>query len=212
MTDQKLAPGTRVLIASRNLYLGAGGMERTAINLANHLAAQGMHVTAVCRKTDQDEPLYPIDPAVHVCSGSFEQDWLADLPQKLTPDVIVYFYATFQEACGAAALADSGIPLILHEGTNPDRAINANWAVQRNIPVEQATAERLALMSMCTRIRFTLPDYRNSLPEPLRSDAVAFPNAFAPANAADIQLRANGLFLAANAARGGFLKVQNGGV
>lgn len=28
----------------------------------------------------------------------------------------------------------------------------------------------------------------------------------------DVQLRANGLFLAANAARGGFLKVQNGGV
>ncbi|MDO5604787.1 MAG: glycosyltransferase [Paracoccus sp. (in: a-proteobacteria)] len=204
-----LPPGARVLIVARNLKLGAGGMERTAVNLANHLHRRGLSVTVAYRDTDQDAPIYQIADGVRHLVGSFDPGWLAGVATALDPWAIVFFYATWHEARAATALSDTGLPVVLHEGTNPARAINANWAAVRDIPAQQAAQERLSLMSLCTRMRFTLPDYRASLPGPLRRDARAFPNAFAPANPADIALRgaeARRIFLNI----GGLKRVKNG--
>lgn len=179
----------RILIVIRNLYFGAGGMEKTAANLANHLAACGRSVAVMYRHAPGRQPLYPLAPEVQHLAGDFSPDWLHETARQHGADVIVAFYATAIEAPGIAALADTGIPVILHEGSNPQRVIKTNWAALRQITVEQATEERLALMSMCARLRFTVPAYLDSLPEPLRADAAAFPNAFAPANPADMELR-----------------------
>lgn len=181
----------RVLIVIGTLYFGAGGMEKTAANLANHLAANGRSVTVMCRGSAGRQPLYPVLPEVQHLWGDFSPDWMHQTALHHGADVIVAFYATAIEAPGVAALADTGIPVILHEGSNPQRVIETNWAMPQQITIAQATQERLALMSMCTRLRFTLPTYLDSLPDMLRADAAAFPNAFAPADPDDMELRSH---------------------
>lgn len=192
MTESPTAPpprAERILVVIKNLYFGAGGMEKTAANLANHLAASGRSVTVMCRHAAAAQTLYPLLPEVQHLSGDFSPDWLHEAARDHGADVIVAFYATAIEAPGIAALADTGIPVILHEGSNPQRVIETNWAAPRQITVAQAREERLALMSMCTRLRFTVPSYLDSLPDLLRADAAAFPNAFVPGNPDDMRLR-----------------------
>ncbi|WP_171127036.1 glycosyltransferase [Ruegeria sp. HKCCA4707] len=181
----------RISIVSRNLLVGAGGMERTAANLANHMALQG-HVVAVSYR---DQPgrssLYPLAEAVEHIPFDGTTGSLTDGIESFRPEVVVYFYATSMEAPSIFAICQTGVPVVLHEGSNPERVINNNWAVEKGISPEQAKLERLAMMSVCTRIRFTLPQYRDSLPLPLRKDSVAFPNAFAPAEPENLTLRSD---------------------
>ena len=178
-----------VAIVARSLTAGAGGMERTAANLANHLAGQGHTVGVMFLERSAPGEIYTLRD--DVVRYPFERPIgsLEDTVVRFGPDVIVYFYATAREAAAIVALCQTGIPVVLHEGSNPDRVIHANWAEAKGIAPDQARLERLATMAGCARIRFTLPQYRDSLPEGLRDMSVAFPNAFPPANPADIALR-----------------------
>lgn len=164
-------------------------MERTAANVANHVARQGYKVAVAYRERLGEIPLYELDAKVERSPFDGSARSLVAVAEHFRPDVIVYFYATSVEAAHIHALCQTEIPLVLHEGSNPERVINNNWAVAKEITREQAELERLATMAMCTRIRFTLPQYRDSLPPPLRDDSVSFPNAFAPADPADLALR-----------------------
>ena len=166
-------------------------MERTAASLSNYLVRQGHVCAASYRKNASESPLYHIDADVehHCFDGSVKS--LVATVGRFQPDVIVYFYATSFEAPHIAALCQTGVPVVLHEGSNPERVIKNNWAIEKGITLEQARLERLAMMSMCARIRFTLSQYRDSLPPALRAEFVAFPNAFAPADPADMALRSD---------------------
>ena len=179
----------RVMIVSRDLSFGAGGMEKTAANLANHMAAAGPETCLVYRHNPKGAPLYAISEQVRRVPITGDPASLAEAAQEFCPDVIVYFYATHRERADIVALAQTGIPVVLHEGSNPQRVVETNWAAPKGLSLEQARLERQALMSMCARLRFTLPDYLDSLPPELRRDAVAFPNAFAPADPANLGIR-----------------------
>lgn len=183
------ATAQRVLIAACNLTLGAGGMEKTAVNVANHLNRSGRSVCFAYAASEDDTPIYPLDDGVARARGSFGPEWLAQVATEFRADVIVFFYSHWNEAKAVAALTETGIPVVLHEGSNPGRVVRDNWARRRGISVEQAEEERLALMAMCTRLRFTIPEYRDSLPELVRRNSVAFPNAFPPADPEHIALR-----------------------
>ncbi|WP_165351991.1 glycosyltransferase [Salipiger sp. IMCC34102] len=166
-------------------------MERTAANLANHLAAQG-HVTGIVFKGDTAfQPSYSIREDVIRCPvAGTPPDYVQEIEQ-FRPDVVVALYASATEAPIIVSICQTGIPVVLREGSNPDRVVNTNWAGVKGITPEQARLERLAMMAGCARICFTLPQYRDSLPEELREASVAFPDAFAPANPADIARRSD---------------------
>ncbi|MFV0410936.1 MAG: glycosyltransferase [Paracoccus sp. (in: a-proteobacteria)] len=201
-------PARKVLIVARDLARDAGGMEKTAANLANHLARSGRECAVICQESVNSMLLYPLDEAVRRLSGSCDGSWMVETAQQYAPDAIVYFYSTSVEATHVLALWETGIPVILHEGSNPERVINNNWAAAKAITPAQAGLERLAMMAGCARIRFTLPQYQSSLPPGLRADSVAFPNAFTPADPANLGLRSEtGRKIFLNI--GGLKKVKN---
>jgi glycosyltransferase involved in cell wall biosynthesis len=205
---KQAAKPLRVMIVCRNLAHGAGGMERTAANLVNYLAGKDCVAAVVYRQKLDGAPLYPIADKVHQFPVTADPVSLVDTAREFAPDVMVFFYATHDEAPHITALAQTDIPVILHEGSNPQRVIDDNWAKPKGLTLEQASIERLALMAMCTRMRFTLPVYRESLPPELMQDAVAFPNAFAPADEANLNIRSNeGRKIFLNI--GGLKKVKN---
>ncbi|KAA9005050.1 glycosyltransferase [Histidinibacterium aquaticum] len=205
---RKGASALRVMVCIRNLQSGAGGMERTAANLASYLASKGHILSIAYRENQKGSSLYHLADEIQHLPFDGKADSLVEVARRFSPDVIVYFYATSVEAPHIVALCQTNVPLVLHEGSNPGRVIGNNWAAPKGITEAQAELERSAMMASCTRLRFTLPQYRKSVPSTLQADSVAFPNAFPPADPVDISLRSQAtrkIFLNI----GGLKKVKN---
>lgn len=170
----------RIAIQCRALALGAGGMERTAATLANHLNAAGHQVALIYRDRGV-APLYPVGAGVTLCPVELTPEAFARAAADFAPDVALHFYPDVSSVALIRALALTGVPVVLHEGTNADRLIGAGWAEWLDMPLAAAARQRDALSATAARVRVTLPDYRDSFSPALRPRVVSFPNAFAPA-------------------------------
>lgn len=182
MTPPPAGPdaGLRVAIQCRPLALGAGGMERTATKLANHLVEAG-HQAALIYVRGKTAPIYPIDPRVvqlALPSRGLEHVDHAQAAVEFGADVVLHLYPDASAVPYIRAMAEADIPVVLHEATNPARLLGLGWAERLRIPPARAAAQREALAAIAAQVRVTLPGYRDSFPARVRDRIVAFPNAF----------------------------------
>lgn len=178
-----------IFIFCAPMIIGKGGMERTAANVANYFCRKGWKVLlGYMADHETDQPAYEVDSSI------LKLPWLRCNAQNFTQyrnsilrnrvDCAINFGASWQSMKLAAIFFGTGVPLVVHEGSNPERIITTNWASPRKITREEAIQERNNFLAQASAIRFTLPDYITSLPHELQNKAFAFPNAF-HSNAAD---------------------------
>lgn len=178
------ARGLRLALHVRSLAHGAGGMERTAINLANLLSGRGWQTGLFYRDRPDAHIIYPVDPGVELHPVAYRHDGpdaMADAVARWGADVALFLSPDCTGVDHVRALAARGVPVALHEATNPERLLSDGWARRKGITLAEAAQEREALGSLCARLRVTLPPYRDSFGPYLRPHVHAFPNAFAPA-------------------------------
>lgn len=161
---------------------GKGGAERVASGLGMAMRQRGHGVAYAFDITANDgRPCYPVPPDAPLLTydASFiSQTHLRKRIMELKPDIILVFYATWHVQEHVRMLADLGIPLAFQECSNPGRVLTDNWGNATN-----ARQMRADILSLAAGIRFTQPQYMESLPPDLRPLADAFPNAFARATA-----------------------------
>lgn len=177
MTQKKLA------VVCTTLAFGAGGMERTAANVANAMSARGWDVNCIFRDNENRPPLYPLAPGVtqsKLRRTAFVSA-CAKVIARFDPDVCLVLYSTCDLVRLISTIAALDVPLVFHEGSNPGRVVGENWSKRKDIALSDAQRERDAICAHAVRVRVTLPQYRNAFPEFLKPDVVTFPNAFAPA-------------------------------
>lgn len=170
----------RIAIQIRGLALGAGGMERTAVKLANELVYQGDQVALIFVRADHP-PLYEIDPRVTLLSippSELDPQRHAQAAVDFCADVVLHLYPNASALPYLREVAEAGLPLVLHEGTNPERLLGLGWADRQGIPRPMAEAQRQAISAVAAQVRVTMPSYRDSFPADLRDRVIAFPNAF----------------------------------
>ncbi|WP_190275514.1 glycosyltransferase [Allochromatium vinosum] len=155
-------------------------MERTACNVANFLASNSHDVFLFYERLGAGEPAYSVLPSVTLMGYDRSRSWdfIKDYILSISPDVCIVFSASSDVIKLTSYLYDTGIPVVMHEGSNPQRIIDNNWSKPRKVSLDVASHERNCILSAASIIRFTLPDYINSIPAVLRSQAVSFPNAF----------------------------------
>jgi len=161
---------------------GKGGMEKVAIQLANYWSdkKEEIHFGYFSRE-NQTTPAYDINADIKLEPWDRVKDSHAEYKKTIIntkPDVFLLFGASSQIIEVVSLLSNTDIPLIIHEGSNPDRIINENWARPRKLSYIEAAWEREVILFQADRIRLTMPAYLNSLSTALRSKARAFPNAF----------------------------------
>ncbi|TMU23209.1 glycosyltransferase family 4 protein [Halomonas sp. ATBC28] len=166
------------------LAFGKGGMEKVAANLANFLALRnGFKITLGYFKRDAESA-----PAYYVCDKVTLSPWHLQAKKgrqkfikricESKPDLFIYFGASVQVLKVLSLIDGSEIPVIIHEGSNPERVITTNWADVRNISRYEAAWERELVLSQASVIRFTMSEYADSVSLGLRDKVNAFPNAF----------------------------------
>lgn len=181
----KACPGTprplRVALHCRALATRFGGMERTVVSLGNHLVGIGWEVCFFYNANKGARLVYPAAPEIlhrPIEGGPRLPERFAEAAADFVPDVNVWFYADASAIPFVVALSGTGAPLVLHEGTNPERLVTTNWAERLGMSVARAAAEREALSALATRVRVTLPSYVESFGPAMRPHVVGFPNAF----------------------------------
>ncbi|WP_206478054.1 glycosyltransferase [Halomonas sp. KRD171] len=165
------------------LAFGKGGMEKVAAGLANFLSKNNNVTVGFFCRENQVVPAYQLDKRVIQAPWSFREVGSRRAYSKRVfdsnPHVFIYFGASSQSIQVVSLLYGSDIPLIIHEGSNPDRVITTNWADVRKISRYEAAWERELVYSQAAAVRFTMPEYLKSLSgSSLKSKAFAFPNAF----------------------------------
>lgn len=164
------------------LAFGKGGMEKVSTNLANFLAESGFNVyIGYFVREGQANPSYPLNEKVKKVPWNQDDEKIVDYKKRIlqySPDVFMIFGASSQIINISSLIYGTGIPLIIHEGSNPERIITQNWAIPRKISVSEAKWEREVVLSTASRIRMTLEAHKESLPNILKAQVRAFPNAF----------------------------------
>ncbi|PKH57902.1 hypothetical protein CXF94_23970 [Halomonas sp. Choline-3u-9] len=164
------------------LAFGMGGMEKVAVNLANYLSIQHRVTLGFFSREGQIKPAYEVDLKVVLAPWDFKSDGSRPTYSKRIiesqPDIFIYFGASSQALQVISLLWKCSTPIIMHEGSNPERVITTSWSAPRKITRYEAAWERELLYEQAAAIRFTMPEYLKSLPLELRSKARAFPNAF----------------------------------
>lgn len=165
----------------RTMSRGKGGTERVVAELANDMVRRGHEVFLAYRSLlGEVRPAYPTCGEVRLIPVG--EDFallrqLRDVVVKLSPDVVLGFYANPLVFESVYLAEETGIPLALQECSNPHRVIHDNWKKSAPDPT-YAALEREAATSGACRIRLTQPNYAQSFPEYLRRGVRAFPNAF----------------------------------
>jgi glycosyltransferase involved in cell wall biosynthesis len=172
-----------IFIFCTAVAFGKGGMEKVAANLANFLSESTSWVVTLGFQTRPDfkEPVYEVSKKVILAPWERADEARGMYAKRILeakPDVFLYFSTSPQTAHIISLIHGSGIPIIIHEGSNPERIIETNWATQRKVNRYQAAWEREAVYSQASAIRFTMEDYKKSIPPWLRERSMAFPNAF----------------------------------
>ncbi len=99
---------------------------------------------------------------------------------SIEPDCCIFFYTSCTILQHVSLIYETNIPIILHEGSNPERIINLNWAQKKLISITNAKNERDILHSRANAIRLVTKEYIKSIHPDFIQQAVYFPNAFFP--------------------------------
>lgn len=162
----------RLMFICESLAVGKGGAERVISELAAEMASRG-HTSYLTYK-NRGEPAYSVSSEVVLLPF----DELGDLQAKAADadlDVLVGFY-TRENVMRYAALADAiGIPLVVQECTNPDRARFNNWRLAK-VSRSRASWEREIVTAAATRLRLVMPGYADSFAAFQQPQIHAMPN------------------------------------
>ncbi|UEQ05716.1 glycosyltransferase [Halomonas profundus] len=184
-------PDMNIFIFCGPLAFGKGGMEKTAINLANYLAQKNVVTLGYYKRNEVNAPAYNVDASVlkapweKAVEGS--RNYYVRRVFEGKPDLAIFFGASAALMEAVSLIHDFDIPFIIHEGSNPDRVINDNWARARKIGTYSASWERETIYSTSSAIRFTMSNYVDSLPQCIHYKAFSFPNAFPLPSCKDCQ-------------------------
>lgn len=162
----------RLMFICESLAVGKGGAERVITELAAEMASR-RHLAFLAYK-NRGEPAYSVSSEVLLLPF----DELGDLRAKAADadlDVLVGFY-TRENVMRYTALADAiGIPLVVQECTNPDRARFNNWRLAK-VSRSRASWEREMVTSAASRLRLVMPGYAPSFPAFQQPQIRAMPN------------------------------------
>lgn len=162
---------------------GKGGMEKIAINLASKKSESHNVTLGYFSKDDKEEPSYCVSEKVVKAPWDREKESMMNYAIRIAeamPDVFIYFGATCQIMQIISLLKGIKVPLIVHEGSNPNRVLTNNWSLPRKISRYEAAWERQLIYSEANAIRFTMDEYKYSLPASFNKKIFCFPNAFEP--------------------------------
>lgn len=170
----------KIVLFCASLYSGKGGMEKTAVTLANYLAKS--HKIYLIYYNSSKSESFHLDDSIKIIQ--WDKHTFNAINKRrnqlleISPDCCIFFYTSCTIIQHIALFYQTNIPLILHEGTNPRRLLTLNWAIKKNISVRQAFIERNIILSRANYIRLMSPCYINSIPEELRDNVYVFPNFF----------------------------------
>lgn len=156
---------------------GKGGAERVASELGIAMRKRGHGIAFAFNTTNNDGTLhYPVPDDAPLLRYEDSLSSLRNLRQRIRtikPDIILNFYANWRLYENYDVLRGLDIPIAFQECSNPARVLTTNWANAAN-----ASRMRLDILRNACGIRFTQPQYIESLPPEMRHLAHAFPNAF----------------------------------
>lgn len=170
----------KVFLYCHTMTYGFGGMERTVATLANYLVTQNNKVaigfSSVNAKKGNSSYFLHNDIVMLDWDSKNKASLLAKI-YSFSPDVIIIFGAGRQTAYITSIMRMLDIPIIIHEGTNPERCISVNW-MNKEITRSLALWQREMAYFEAKYIRFTIDTYKDSLSSIFSEKTVAFPNAF----------------------------------
>lgn len=159
---------------------GKGGMEKTAKNIAEYFSNLRHDVSIISIMREFYEG-YELSNSVNLIElpsdSSINYFFYKDIIRKIAPDIAIVFSASSQISLTCLLLDELKIPFLIHEASNPQRVIN-NWTSIYSEDNNFSSIEREVVYSAATRIRFTLEQYKESLPIMLKKHSYAFPNFF----------------------------------
>ena len=168
----------KIFLYCHSMTFGFGGMEKTVANLANYLSTQKYEVAIGHYNREGGSLAYPLHDNIELIDWNEDNaDMLLVKTKLFSPDVIIIFGAGKYVRHIVAVMRILNIPIIIHEGTNPERCISANW-MEPHITRGLALWQRELTYFEAKYVRFTVDIYKKSLSSIFSKRAVAFPNAF----------------------------------
>lgn len=170
------------------LAKGKGGAERIGSMIANYWASRGENVAIVFNGKNKNIS-YPVDKGVQLFPSDYLCGNIAKLKQSreellsFNADVVLIFYADLSLLQQYMIFRDFNCAIAAQECTNPGRAVrNIFRKFQGELSLKICFHIRQILIGQLAGVRFTIPDYKNSLIKPIRKKGAAFYNSFPLSN------------------------------
>lgn len=170
-----------IFIFCESASSGKGGMEKTAINVANHFSIKNNVALGYFFNKEDRGLSYSVKSNVRLLARDVTNESLPDYFRRLSREnieIAIYFSIGPESIKFVQYFKEFNVPLIIHEGSNPKRVIENNWVKQRGLSKWESMWEREKVYSCASAIRFTLPDYVESVPLFMKKNCYVFPNAF----------------------------------
>jgi len=162
-----------IALYAHGLLFSKGGIERLAVQLANHFAEQGHSVTLYCRTHSNISPVYPVYNSVRV-QGIFDENNLESSVSSLRQDLLTTNVDVFIPMLSEwlfdpviAATNGTGIPVIASEHNNP-------WVIEQRW---WSHDDRIRCFENVDKIHLLLERYKESLPPRLIEKSQVITNA-----------------------------------
>ncbi len=162
-----------IALYAHGLLFSKGGIERLAVQLANHFAAQGHSVTLYCRKHSNIHSVYPVYNSVRV-KGIFDENNLENSVSALRKDLLSTSVDVFIPMLSEwlfdpviSATNGTGIPVIASEHNNP-------WIIEEKW---WSHDDRIRCFKNVDKIHLLLDRYKDSLPTELIEKSQVITNA-----------------------------------
>ncbi|MCF6225323.1 MAG: glycosyltransferase [Xanthomonadales bacterium] len=168
-----------IVVYCQSAAKGRGGMERTAANVANEMFSRGHNVCFVY----EIDPIctftaYPLSAGIKILPWHQDicEEAFANIMINFSADVALILYCNEREIeLPFRLLANCCLPIVLHEGTNPERIKHA-WNRKNEDGVN--LHQRSVYHSAASAVRVTLPSYLDSIDFLDDERKISFPNAF----------------------------------
>lgn len=160
-------------IYAHGLLFSKGGIERLAVQLANHYAEQGHSVTLYCRKHLNLSSVYPVYNSVKI-KGIFDENNLESSVSSLRQDLLASGVDVFIPMLSEwlfdpviSATNGTGIPVIASEHNNP-------WVIEKKW---WSHDDRIRCFENVDKIHLLLDRYKDSLTPGLMKKSQVITNA-----------------------------------
>lgn len=163
-----------------NIFFGKGGAEKVGALIANNLAEYGAEVTVLCTKNAKNNRIsYDLDSSIKIIFGTINNvNKIATLRDKY--DLLIGFGMTefYTDITLMANLLN--VPYIIQECTNPIRMSSLLYLRKLDgvKTLEQGFWVRQAVLAHANAVRFTVPEYKNSVLSEISDFSYAFYNSF----------------------------------